>query len=542
MRKKLQPSVALLLLLLAGLIAEQSLVNAQSGPIANTNYSENGVSTRTDPSALSIPYRNRRIQQDVPVSVTTFSGETIQQKYITSIRDLPQITQVAGYTSKGVQTGMTTNFTLRGIGNNPDLIYVNDTRYGQGTGRNMFHSQTVISGLNGIPVYAVEQIEVLKGPQGTLFGRNATSGVVNFTTNERISSQIKDGVYNSYYLPHSVDKYDYSALQNNIYTNWRSTVDAVKLKGEYSTSIPDMTFGPNGTIRVKVVLNNDFLVEQQEYRDGNNQLWKTTDTEWYINDYYNSIKTDYYCNGQQQFTQYSFTDAYGYKNDQLKISFKNGKPDWGYFTPDPAADKTFRQYWNPSNHSFELNTTLPARLQLNDYFYNYNYKQDPEECKDKRDDKENDFYAGLSLRFEDFGNEKKIFPGINVAYTRFCKSWLGGTVDATFNFGKVNNTKYSILSAYAGPTFIPFTNSAGLKDPFTFSVHTLAGYTNIKQKYTFNNSSNSYGNFSLKLGVGGYYNLNDDLGLGLRLSDNMVFGKGSTSNNWGIDLAARFDF
>lgn len=252
MKKILQPTAALILLFVCFLIAEQPVVNAQSGPSSATTDAENGVDTRSQPPARSIPYRNsRRILQDVPVSVSTFSGESIRQTYTTQIEDIKKVTQIAGYTPNGVQTSMNTSFTVRGIGNSPNLTYVNGTRYGQGTERNMFHSQSVISGLNGIPVYAVEQIEVLKGPQGTLFGRNATSGVVNFTTPDRINTRINDGMYKSYYMPQSVERYDYSALQNLQVNNWRNTVDAVKLKGEYTTSLPDMTFGPNGTITGK---------------------------------------------------------------------------------------------------------------------------------------------------------------------------------------------------------------------------------------------------------------------------------------------------
>lgn len=216
--------------------------------------------------------------------------------------------------------------------------------------------------------------------------------------------------------------------------------------------------------------------------------------------------------------------------------------DWGYYTPDPAADKSFRQYFNPGNNSFQLNTTLPARLQQNDFFYNYNYLQNAEECKEKEDNScgENIVSFGLSIRLEDFGSEKKVFPGLTGSYTRMFGDVVGGTFDATVNFGKVNDTKYTIGSFYLGPTFYPFHNTLGVHDKISLSAHTLAGYNKVCQRYMDN--KNSYGNFSLKLGASLDVNLNCKAGLRFSASDYMVLGDGNTSNNIVLSAGARFSF
>jgi len=112
--------------------------------------------------------------QDVPIAVSAFSAETLERQQIDNASDL-QLTLPNITFSKGNFTG--SSFTIRGIG---------DLCVGVSC-----DSATAIH-LNGTPLLATrlfeteyfdfERVEVLRGPQGTLFGRNATSGVVNFVT------------------------------------------------------------------------------------------------------------------------------------------------------------------------------------------------------------------------------------------------------------------------------------------------------------------------------------------------------------------------
>ena len=110
--------------------------------------------------------------QDVPIAVSAFTAEALEKQQIENASDL-QLTLPNVVFTKGNFTG--SSFTIRGIG---DLCV--------GTSCD---SATAIH-LNGTPLlgtrlfetvyFYLERIEVLRGPQGTLFGRNATSGVVNF--------------------------------------------------------------------------------------------------------------------------------------------------------------------------------------------------------------------------------------------------------------------------------------------------------------------------------------------------------------------------
>lgn len=115
--------------------------------------------------------RNERLS-DVPMSITAVSGEQLTEKGINSAADLEKV--VPGLTYRLSQNG-TPVFSIRGIGFYSEQAAV---------------APTVTIYTDQIPLpYArmsqgaaldVERVEILKGPQGTLFGQNATGGAVNY--------------------------------------------------------------------------------------------------------------------------------------------------------------------------------------------------------------------------------------------------------------------------------------------------------------------------------------------------------------------------
>ena len=113
--------------------------------------------------------------QDVPIVVTTVSGELLKDAGVRDIRDLTVLTPGLTVTSTSNETVVTAR--VRGVGtvgDNPGL----ESSVG-----------VVIDGVyrprNGVSfgdLGQVSRIEVLKGPQGTLFGKNTSAGVINVIT------------------------------------------------------------------------------------------------------------------------------------------------------------------------------------------------------------------------------------------------------------------------------------------------------------------------------------------------------------------------
>lgn len=112
--------------------------------------------------------------QDVPIAVSAFNAESLDKQQIDNASDL-QLTLPNITFSKGNFTAST--FTIRGIG---DLCV--GISCDQATAIHTNGSPLLATRIFETEYFDLDGIEVLRGPQGTLFGRNATSGVVNLIT------------------------------------------------------------------------------------------------------------------------------------------------------------------------------------------------------------------------------------------------------------------------------------------------------------------------------------------------------------------------
>ena len=118
--------------------------------------------------------RQAQSLQEVPIAVSAFDSKALDAQQIENASDL-QLTLPNVSFTKGNFTA--SSFTIRGIGDlcvgvscdSATAIHLNDSPL---FGTRLFETE----------YFDLERIEVLRGPQGTLFGRNATSGVVNVVT------------------------------------------------------------------------------------------------------------------------------------------------------------------------------------------------------------------------------------------------------------------------------------------------------------------------------------------------------------------------
>lgn len=114
--------------------------------------------------------------QDMPLSVTAFSQREMDMRDATDMRALQNYTPNLEFNNEsGGQNN--TRITLRGIGT--------ETLVGGGDPGVALHVDGVYIGRNSATaqkIFDVERLEVLRGPQGTLYGRNATGGSINIIT------------------------------------------------------------------------------------------------------------------------------------------------------------------------------------------------------------------------------------------------------------------------------------------------------------------------------------------------------------------------
>lgn len=113
--------------------------------------------------------------QDVPIAVSAFSQDSLEAQKIDGGPNLQQAIPNVSFARSNFTNSF--NFQIRGIG-----AKAVGASADQGVGVHMNNAPMQSGNLFEAEFYDVERVEVLRGPQGTLYGRNATGGVVNVIT------------------------------------------------------------------------------------------------------------------------------------------------------------------------------------------------------------------------------------------------------------------------------------------------------------------------------------------------------------------------
>lgn len=132
---------------------------------------------------------------DVPLSIAYVSGTTLQQLNLTRVQDLS--THVSGLYY--LETGISTQFRVRGIGSDISQgfeqsvgMYVDGIYYGRAQ-------------LLRQPMMDMQSVEVLRGPQSALFGKNSIAGALNLTT-ARPTDALSGGLSYRYRFEHRAEE------------------------------------------------------------------------------------------------------------------------------------------------------------------------------------------------------------------------------------------------------------------------------------------------------------------------------------------------
>ncbi|MEM6433770.1 MAG: TonB-dependent receptor [Cyanobacteria bacterium P01_D01_bin.115] len=238
-------------------------------PVANLSLGAQGLilsvmlGTPTDAAApeedaiqvIVTAERTPEEAQDVPISLTVLTEADIENANVTSIEDIAG--SVPNFTFFSGENAVSPIYSIRGLGNSNFLareavaFYIDDVPYDRAN----FISTDLPD---------IEQVEVLRGPQSTLYGRNALSGVVNITTRQP-TNEFEFNAGSSY------GSYDAVDLQAGVSGPIVEDQLFFRLSGNY--------FSRDGYI------NNSFLddgVDERESWNGRAQLLWTPSEDWEI--------------------------------------------------------------------------------------------------------------------------------------------------------------------------------------------------------------------------------------------------------------------
>lgn len=115
--------------------------------------------------------------QDVGIAITAFTGAQMKALGVEQSFDIAAFTP--GVHISGNLAGQNTQFTIRGVTQNDfnDIVEAPNATY-------LDDGYLAIAQAQTFTVFDVERVEILKGPQGTLFGRNATGGLIHYVSNK----------------------------------------------------------------------------------------------------------------------------------------------------------------------------------------------------------------------------------------------------------------------------------------------------------------------------------------------------------------------
>jgi outer membrane receptor protein involved in Fe transport len=134
------------------------------------------TSTQLGEIVVTAQYREEKLQ-DTPIAITALTSEMIEQQGATKLSDILNSAPSVAFRQQSAAFGESVTAFIRGFGQadfdpafEPGVgLYIDDVYYPRLTGANF-------------DLMDVERVEVLRGPQGTLEGRNSEGGAIRFVT------------------------------------------------------------------------------------------------------------------------------------------------------------------------------------------------------------------------------------------------------------------------------------------------------------------------------------------------------------------------
>ena len=124
--------------------------------------------------------RRQENLRDVPISISAFSAEALAKSNVKEAKDYLAFAPNVSFTEDGETGNRSINISIRGV-SNLDLGEAS-TQQSIGYYLDELSVGSTANGTYNPPMLDIERVEVLRGPQGTYFGRNASGGALNITT------------------------------------------------------------------------------------------------------------------------------------------------------------------------------------------------------------------------------------------------------------------------------------------------------------------------------------------------------------------------
>ena len=157
--------------------ANPAVMNRAEAPVGPTPAAQPAAAEPAQVAEVIVTATKRETSlEKTPIAISAFNQKQLDQNQIKDLTQLAQYVPSLAFSQSGLRDAVT--LTLRGIGNDTSLSVLSDPEvavYIDGIYSPRPQGADVLA-------YDLERLDVLRGPQGTLFGRNSTAGAVQFDT------------------------------------------------------------------------------------------------------------------------------------------------------------------------------------------------------------------------------------------------------------------------------------------------------------------------------------------------------------------------
>jgi len=237
---------------------------ATAAPGAGSTVS---VDDGVDAEIIVTASKRAQTLQDTPISVAVTSAEAIERSQVRDLNDLQ--TLVPSLKVGQLQSSANTNFFIRGFGNGANNAGIEPSVgvFIDGVYRSRSAAQ-----IADLP--SIERVEVLRGPQSTLFGKNASAGIISIVTQEprfELGGNVEasygnlDAIYAKAYVTGPLSDTIAASIGGNVnkrdgYGRDLNTGSRINDRDRYGVR-GQLLFRPNGDFKFRVIADYDQIDE-----------------------------------------------------------------------------------------------------------------------------------------------------------------------------------------------------------------------------------------------------------------------------------------
>jgi iron complex outermembrane receptor protein len=403
--------------------------------------SANAADTGTEGLAEIVVTANKveEASSRVGATIQTIDFKALEQQQITTLQDLANVVPGLIFTQTEFSTPV---YTLRGVG-----FYENSLASYPDVSVYLDQAPLPLPVQTELTLFDVQRVEVLKGPQGTLFGNNATGGAINYIANKP-TTDFAAGTQVSYgkYATGQVDGYVSGPLSSTLLARFAISMTESADGWQHSQTRQD-TNGKQNKIAARAIFD-----------------WHPTDAlrfELNVNGWYDGSQPQ-----QPQFIQFkpNFPSYTPLINQPLAPNDAN-VADWSVRFGEPRADNALFQTFLRTD--YDLTPTITVTSISNYIYTSINQRPDQDGSQFSTSDQT------LSLGWINSFSEELRVAGGGTGPLR----WLGGV---NYSGDRVRERDTISWPDGSTHTFPPFAGSLGNTDDSNQKMNNYAAFTHAE--------------------------------------------------------------